>query len=291
MILLVPVPCFSTFEQLLKYLRRASCWAALCVLRYCTLKRRISMARPGDHPRPCDGGKTNYLQLRSASIYNLVAFRAEMTNNPDIHPCTLSTATATAPEPPLLGERYDDNRYTSTHRIENLEMHYFHVDARYLTHTRRRQIRKSFYQAPNLPLACSPILYLQRRKALLPVCHSHAYISPYLNIFHLTTPHLKSAAVRAWTTLVPSLNLVLKILFAFWNMPSLSETTMNCEPLNLVLIRRPIFCVCERSRAASTSSRMYIGAGLNWRSAMMRERAMRDLQPVSTRGACEEGMS
>ena len=38
-----------------------------------------------------------------------------------------------------------------------------------------------------------------------------------------------------------------------------------------------MFCVCERSRAASTSSRMYMGAGLNWSRAMMRERAMREL--------------
>jgi hypothetical protein len=38
-----------------------------------------------------------------------------------------------------------------------------------------------------------------------------------------------------------------------------------------------MFWVCERSRAASTSSRMYIGAGLNCSSAMIKERAMRDL--------------
>lgn len=36
-------------------------------------------------------------------------------------------------------------------------------------------------------------------------------------------------------------------------------------------------CVCERSSAASISSRIYIGAGLNWRRAMMRERAISDL--------------
>jgi hypothetical protein len=50
----------------------------------------------------------------------------------------------------------------------------------------------------------------------------------------LTFPHeatglnyLKSAEVKAWTTDVPSLNLVLKIRFAFWNMPSFRLTTMN----------------------------------------------------------------
>ena len=35
--------------------------------------------------------------------------------------------------------------------------------------------------------------------------------------------------------------------------------------------------VCERSSAASISSKMYIGAGLNWRRDMIRERAMREL--------------
>ncbi len=38
-----------------------------------------------------------------------------------------------------------------------------------------------------------------------------------------------------------------------------------------------MFCVCDRSSAASTSSRMYMGAGLNCRRAMMRERATSDL--------------
>ena len=89
--------------------------------------------------------------------------------------------------------------------------------------------------------------------------------------------HLKSAGVNAWTTLVPSLNLVRKMRFAFWNMPSFKLTTMNCDPLKRVLMRRPIFWVCDRSRAASTSSRMYIGAGLNCRRAMMRDMAIKDL--------------
>ena len=38
-----------------------------------------------------------------------------------------------------------------------------------------------------------------------------------------------------------------------------------------------MFWVCERSSAASTSSRMYMGAGLNWRRAMIKDRAIRDL--------------
>ena len=57
---------------------------------------------------------------------------------------------------------------------------------------------------------------------------------------------------------------------------------MNCEPLNRFLMRSPMFCVCEGSSAASTSSRMYMGAGLNCSSAMMSERAISDLKGVST---------
>lgn len=39
--------------------------------------------------------------------------------------------------------------------------------------------------------------------------------------------YFRSAGVKACTTLVPSTNLVLKIRFAFWNIPSFNETTMN----------------------------------------------------------------
>ena len=46
---------------------------------------------------------------------------------------------------------------------------------------------------------------------------------PYPNLLN----YLKSAAVNACTTLVPSLNLVLKMRFAFWNMPSFNDTTIN----------------------------------------------------------------
>ena len=90
------------------------------------------------------------------------------------------------------------------------------------------------------------------------------------------------------TTLVPSENLVLKTRLAFWNMPSFKLTTMNWLPLNLVLISRPIFCVCDRSSAASTSSKMYIGAGLNCSSAKIRESAMSDLAPVSKNESWKE---
>jgi hypothetical protein len=83
-------------------------------------------------------------------------------------------------------------------------------------------------------------------------------------------------AVRS-TIDVPSRNRARNSTFAFVNKPSLRETTMNWEPLKRVRKSWPMCCVCERSRAASISSRMYIGAGLNWRRAMMRESAIRDL--------------
>lgn len=59
---------------------------------------------------------------------------------------------------------------------------------------------------------------------------------------------------------------------------------MNWEPLKRVLMRRPIFCVCDRSSAASTSSRMYMGAGLNCSSAMISESATSDLFVIIVSG-------
>lgn len=85
--------------------------------------------------------------------------------------------------------------------------------------------------------------------------------------------------VNACTIDVPSENLVLKIRFAFTNMPSFRLTTINWLPLNLVLINRPMFCVWERSKAASTSSRIYIGAGLNCRRDMISDIAMSERCP------------
>lgn len=79
------------------------------------------------------------------------------------------------------------------------------------------------------------------------------------------------------TTDVPSLNRVRKSTFAFVNKPSLSETTMNWEPLKRVRNNWPMCCVCDRSSAASISSKIYIGAGLNCKSDMMRDKAMREL--------------
>lgn len=83
---------------------------------------------------------------------------------------------------------------------------------------------------------------------------------------------------------VPSRNLARNRTLAFVKSPSLSETTMNCDPLNRVRNSWPICWVCERSRAASISSRIYIGAGLNCKSAIIRERAIKDLRYLDEQG-------
>lgn len=41
----------------------------------------------------------------------------------------------------------------------------------------------------------------------------------------------------------------------------------------------PIFCVCDKSKAASTSSKIYNGAGLNRSIAKIRDNAAKDLWP------------
>ena len=55
----------------------------------------------------------------------------------------------------------------------------------------------------------------------------------------------------------------------------------ECVPLNRVRNSCPMCCVCCRSRAASISSRMYIGAGLNCSNAIIRDSAISDLQRAS----------
>mmetsp|Transcript_761 Transcript_761/g.2466 ORF Transcript_761/g.2466 Transcript_761/m.2466 type:complete len:274 (+) Transcript_761:1683-2504(+) len=54
---------------------------------------------------------------------------------------------------------------------------------------------------------------------------------------------------------------------------------MNCELEKWHLSIVPMFCVWDRSSAASISSRMYMGAGLKRSMANTRERAMSDLCP------------
>lgn len=76
---------------------------------------------------------------------------------------------------------------------------------------------------------------------------------------------------------VPSSNLVRNNTFALENKPSFNDTTMNCAPLNRVRNRWPMCWVWDRSSAASISSRMYIGAGLNCRRAMINDNAIREL--------------
>lgn len=57
--------------------------------------------------------------------------------------------------------------------------------------------------------------------------------------------------------------------------------TFTCECRKCVRSICPMFCVWERSKAASTSSRIYIGAGLNNNMANIRDKATSDLK---TRG-------
>eukprot|EP00965_Chrysotila_dentata_P100062 3306585-Pleurochrysis_carterae.AAC.1 len=66
-------------------------------------------------------------------------------------------------------------------------------------------------------------------------------------------------------------------------MPSLSETTINCDCLKWVRIIWPMFCVWLRSSAASISSRMYTGAGLKRRSASTRDSATKERCPPGHR--------
>jgi len=69
----------------------------------------------------------------------------------------------------------------------------------------------------------------------------------------------------------------LKMTLALLNIPSLSDIIMNWEWEKCVLNICPIFCVLERSRASSISSRMYIGAGLKRRRDRMRDKASKEL--------------
>ena len=80
-----------------------------------------------------------------------------------------------------------------------------------------------------------------------------------------------------WET--PSTNFVLNNTLALLYIPSLRETSINWDVLNLVFSSFPIFWVCDKSSAASTSSNMYMGAGLNCKRARMRDKAIKDRCP------------
>mmetsp|Transcript_2393 Transcript_2393/g.6592 ORF Transcript_2393/g.6592 Transcript_2393/m.6592 type:complete len:212 (+) Transcript_2393:508-1143(+) len=85
-------------------------------------------------------------------------------------------------------------------------------------------------------------------------------------------------AYRA-TVDVPSMKRVRKSTFALLNMPSFSDTMMNCELGKCWRIIAPMFCVWLRSSAESISSRMYIGAGLKRSRASTSDRASSDRWP------------
>lgn len=77
---------------------------------------------------------------------------------------------------------------------------------------------------------------------------------------------------------IPSRNRVWNKTLALENMPSFRETTINCDPLKRDFSSLPMLSVCDRSRAASTSSRMYNGAGLNCSRAKISDSATRELK-------------
>ena len=77
----------------------------------------------------------------------------------------------------------------------------------------------------------------------------------------------------------PSVFWVVNTTLALSNMPSFSDTTTNWDCEKCVLSSRPMFCVCDKSRAASTSSRMYIGAGLNRSMANTNDSASKERWP------------
>ena len=71
-----------------------------------------------------------------------------------------------------------------------------------------------------------------------------------------------SLEVECWfcvyrvTVETPSMNLVLYKTLALLNMPSLRDTTMNCECLKWARNIWPMFWVWDKSNAASTSSKI-----------------------------------
>lgn len=55
---------------------------------------------------------------------------------------------------------------------------------------------------------------------------------------------------------IPSMNLVVNKTLALLNIPGFKDTMINCECLKCFFNIVPIFSVCERSKAASISSRI-----------------------------------
>jgi hypothetical protein len=82
---------------------------------------------------------------------------------------------------------------------------------------------------------CAEPLYINHQRALplMPIKSviKHQPVSLFMHVSYSRVvkqqPHLKSAGVKAWTMLVPSLKRVRKMRLAFWNMPSFKLTTMN----------------------------------------------------------------
>lgn len=76
----------------------------------------------------------------------------------------------------------------------------------------------------------------------------------------IATRSSSSRMAHLVTVEVPSMKRVRNSTFAWLNIPSFRDTTINCECGKWVRIMWPMFCVWLRSRAESISSRMYLGA-------------------------------
>ncbi len=101
----------------------------------------------------------------------------------------------------------------------------------------------------------------------------------FVNYFSLSFVFLLGTFSARETVEIPLTNFVVNKTFAFENIPSFNETIINCAFRKLFLITKPIFCVWDMSKAASTSSRIYKGAGLYWSNARTNERPANERWP------------
>ena len=108
---------------------------------------------------------------------------------------------------------------------------------------------------------------------------TQSFLSIYTVHFSRSLLFLFGAFSARVTVEMPLTNFVVKSTLALENIPSFNETMMNWALRKLFLITRPMFWVWDMSRAASTSSRMYNGAGLYCNSANTNERPAKERWP------------
>lgn len=139
-----------------------------------------------------------------------------------------------------------------------------------------QKFTKSIITVLNLLPACKYI-FVSTKQQFSFSCLPFPYDSQSLMDF-LLEHHADVFWTNLATVEMPSTNFVLNKTLALLNIPSFSETTINCEWRKCWRSIIPIFCVWERSSAASTSSRIYIGAGLNSSNDRIKESATKDLK-------------